>query len=29
MGLFEIVAFWIIMGALFYICWAVSIGNLK
>lgn len=25
----EIVYFWIILGALLYICWAVSIGNMK
>jgi len=26
---FEIFAFWIIIAALFYICWAVSIGQIK
>jgi hypothetical protein len=29
MGAFEIFSFWIIIAALFYICWAVSIGHPK
>jgi hypothetical protein len=29
MGAFEIIAFWIIIGALFYICWALVMGDIK
>ena len=29
MGLFEIVSFWLIIAALFYICWALLTGDMK